>query len=237
MRVIIMLMIDISILEQAWGGSPQFQTPLVKVGVRQVKPTGLVPLAEKCVCLLLYLLFLSILTTLLSSTTQPRKQPLSTPPHPRRTNPLLTTPHSPKAISRHQRNTGTRICPSRWKTSSSRNSRPCQDRREQDKSNMGFPRTGGVHESWTCRPFGCYQPRSVSIPLDIAIIENTAHRNMIRNRVSATPSLSASPSKESTLRSPAPPFANTPVLATPAFNFTPTSSFSSAQPSTSASRS
>ncbi|KAI0688183.1 hypothetical protein BC835DRAFT_1373796 [Cytidiella melzeri] len=47
-------------------------------------------------------------------------------------------------------------------------------------------------------------------------------------RFSATPSLSASPSKESQLRSPVPPFSNA-SLATAPFTFTPTPSFSSTQ--------
>ncbi|KAI0338298.1 hypothetical protein BDW22DRAFT_1363194 [Trametopsis cervina] len=48
------------------------------------------------------------------------------------------------------------------------------------------------------------------------------------SRVSATPSLSASPSKDSQLRSPNPPFTTAPLAAP--FNFTPSSFFSSTQP-------
>ncbi|KAI0084920.1 hypothetical protein BDY19DRAFT_987327 [Irpex rosettiformis] len=68
-------------------------------------------------------------------------------------------------------------------------------------------------------------------------VDPSAAASQDASRISATPSLSASPSKESTLRSPVPPYAGTPSLAAAPFNFTLPSSFSSSQPSGSASRS
>ncbi|KAI0798513.1 hypothetical protein BC629DRAFT_1592096 [Irpex lacteus] len=65
----------------------------------------------------------------------------------------------------------------------------------------------------------------------------SAAANQDPNRVSATPSLSASPSKDSNIRSPVPPLPVTPALGSAPFTFTPSSSFSLGQPSGSTPRS
>ena len=115
-----------------------------------------------------------------SGPTEPRKQPVATSSYTCRTNPLFDASYSPETLPGHQGNACAGVCAARRQVTSTRGTRPREDRCEQDQSGMGLSCTSRISshrrgpESTTTTAGATTIPVPITNPTVAAANTNTA---------------------------------------------------------------